>query len=226
MKRTYLGALAALTLASSAFACGSGDDYIGSICTTAATYCPVNTVEANGQILQISQNQALYSLIGPYYGGDNGKTTFGLPDLRGRAPVGNNYTTIIPGTKRGAESVTLTTAQMWQHTHTATFTPSSGTNPITVSVPVSSNTSGNTTIPSSTNNYLAASPSGDNGGNMWSNTPSTPPVSLAGVNVSGGTGTGNVAVATAGAGAPVATISPELGLKYCIVTNGTYPNRP
>jgi microcystin-dependent protein len=200
MKRYYLSALAALSFASSAFACGSDEDYIGSICTTAAQYCPINTLEANGQLLQVAQNQALYSLLGTVYGGTQ-NVNFNLPDLRGRAPVGINYnTTIKTGTKRGTESVTLTTAQMPIHTHNATFTPSNGTNPISVTVPVSSNTSGNTTSPSSTNNYLAASPSGDNGGNMWSNTPSTPPVSLAGVNVSGGTGTGSVAVVPTGAG--------------------------
>lgn len=225
MKRTYLSALAALTLASSAFACGSDGDYIGSICATTAAYCPANTLEANGQQLTVSQNQALYSLLGTVYGGTP-NVNFNLPDLRGRAPVGNNYTTIIPGTKRGGESIALTTAQMPQHTHNATFTPSSGTNPISVTVPVSSNTSGNTNAPSSTNSYLAASPIGDNGANMWSSTPSTPPVALAGVTTTGGTGTGSVAVATTGASIPVSTISPELGLKYCVVTVGVYPMRP
>ncbi|MCX6074253.1 MAG: tail fiber protein [Campylobacterales bacterium] len=232
MKHYYLGVLAALTMTSSVFACGSDADYVGSICTTAAAYCPANTLEANGQILQVTQNQALFSLLYNTYGGD-GKTTFALPDLRGRAPVGVSYNVpsaanqpVSMGTKRGSESVALTTAQMPIHIHNAAFTPSNGTNPIAVTVPVSSNTSGNTTVPSPTNNYLAASPSGDNGGNMWSSTPSTPPVTLAGVTTTGGTGTGNVTVATTGASVPVSTISPELGLKYCVVTVGYYPPRP
>lgn len=226
MKRTYLSALAALTLASSVFACGD-DDYIGSICTTSATFCPADTLEANGQLLPIAENQTLYSVIGTYYGGD-GRNTFALPDLRGRAPVGigtgKSLYTVLPGQKRGAESVALTTAQMPQHTHAAIFTPSSGVNPIAVNVPINPN-SGSESLPTATVNYLSGSSVGVAGGNMWSSTPSTPPVSLAGVTVSGDTGSGSVAVATMGSAAPVSTLSPELGLKYCVVTRGVYPPR-
>lgn len=226
MKCIYLSALAALTLASSVFACGD-DDYIGSICTTSANFCPANTLEANGQLLTVNQNQALYSLLGNVYGGTP-NVNFNLPDLRGRAPVGigtgKSLNTVLPGQKRGAESVALTTAQMPQHTHAAIFTPSSGVNPIAVNVPINPN-SGSESVPTATVNYLSGSSVGGTGGNMWSSTPSTPPVSLAGVTVSGDTGSGSVAVATMGSAAPVSTLSPELGLKYCVVTRGEYPPR-
>lgn len=62
------------------------DDYIGEIFMTGANFCPRDTTEANGQLLPIAQNTALFSLYGTIYGGD-GRTTFALPDLRGAAPI-------------------------------------------------------------------------------------------------------------------------------------------
>lgn len=231
MKHYYLSALAALTLTSSAFACGADGDYIGSICTTAATYCPHGTLEANGQILTITQNGALYSLLGTYFGGD-GRVNFALPDLRGRAPVGLSYDIpsaagqpVSMGTKRGTETVTLTAAQMPAHTHAAAFTPGSGTNPISVTVPVSANISNNKLAPDSTYNTLAGTASGSSSAAMWTNT-MTNPVTINGVSVSGDTNSGSVALASTGAATPVSTISPELGLKYCVVSAGVYPPRP
>lgn len=69
----------------------------------------------NGQLLPIAQNQALFSLLGTTFGGD-GRTTFGLPNLRGRAPLhfGAGYTL---GEAAGSEAVTLTPQQMPQHFH-------------------------------------------------------------------------------------------------------------
>ena len=64
----------------------SADPLIGEIMMVGYTFCPRGWMEANGQILSISQNTALFSLYGTTYGGD-GRTTFALPDLRGRAPV-------------------------------------------------------------------------------------------------------------------------------------------
>lgn len=229
MKRTYLRALAAFTLASSAFACGV-DDYIGSICTTAANFCPANTTAANGQLLQISQNQALYSVIWNSFGGD-GITTFALPDLRGRATVeyGSSSPSSLPvvtvGTKRGSESVALTMAQMPKHDHNATFTPGNGTNPITVNVPINP-AIGSSATPTMTMNYLAGSPTGNPGGNMWSSPPATSPTNLGGITVSGNFSKGTVTLASTGVSKPISLIPPQLGLNYCVVTSGTYPMRP
>ena len=230
MKRIYLSALAALSFASSAFACGGSEDYLGSICATSAPFCPVNTLEANGQQLTVSQNQALYSLLGTVYGG-TANVNFNLPDLRGRAPVGlsNRMPSaanqpVNLGTKRGAESVALTTAQMPIHNHAATFTPSSGVNPIAVNVPINPAV-GSASVPSGSINYLSGSSSDSKGGNIWSTTTGSTPVNLAGVTVSGDTGSGSVAVAATGAGMPISTISPELGMKYCVVVKGLYPMR-
>ena len=82
-----------------------------------------------GQLLQISQNDALFALIGTTYGGD-GVNTFGLPDLQSRVPIGTgqgtglqNYTL---GQKGGAETVTLLTGQLPSHNHTASAQPAAG----------------------------------------------------------------------------------------------------
>lgn len=78
----------------------------------------------DGQILPINQNQSLYSLLGTTYGGD-GRTSFALPDLRGRTPLhkGDGHTL---GQKSGAETVTLTAAQIAAHSHTAHASSSTG----------------------------------------------------------------------------------------------------
>src|ERR1700746_3573541 len=84
---------------------------------------PVGWAFADGQLLPISQNTALFSLLGTTYGGD-GQSTFGMPDLRGRIPIGagqgpglSPYTL---GQTGGSETVTLTTAALAAHTHSAT----------------------------------------------------------------------------------------------------------
>lgn len=223
MKHYYLSALAALTLASSAFA-GGPDDYTGSMWLTAAQYCPQDTVEANGQLYPVQQYPALAALYGNTYGGD-GRTTFGVPDMRGKMPIGaglipNTSIVVNRGTNLGQETVMTT---LPAHTHTATFTPS----PITVNIPVSSNTSGNGNQPSATKNYLAASSAGTKGAAMWSST-NTNPIALAGVSSSGGVGAGSVIVAPAGTQTPtpIVTIPPQLGVRFCIVANGIWPDKP
>lgn len=231
MKKYYLSVLAALSITSSAFA-GGPEDYIGSMWPTAAQFCPVDTVVADGTIYPIYQYQALAALYGAAYGGD-GRTTFGVPDMRGRMPVGTGVIpgtsyTIQRGTKVGQETTTLVSSNLPTHTHTATFTRGSSTNPITVTVSASSNIAGNANQPSATYNYIAASSNGTGGANMWASVPSSTPVNLAGITSSGGTGAGTVSVAAAGTAAPTAftTIPPQLGLRFCIVTNGNWPENP
>jgi microcystin-dependent protein len=109
------------------------DCFIGEIRMFAGTYAPDNWALCNGASMNLQQNQILYSLIGTTYGGD-GQTTFNLPDLRGRIPVGQgNGTALTPrvnGQSGGTETVTLTTAEMAAHTHalyTANVAPTSQT---------------------------------------------------------------------------------------------------
>lgn len=104
--------------AGQAAASPQGDNpFIGEIRMFAGTFAPLGWMFCEGQILPISENEALFSLIGTTFGGD-GQETFALPDLRGRAPVhqGNG---MVLGEMSGAEYVTLTLNQIPAHTHAA-----------------------------------------------------------------------------------------------------------
>lgn len=98
--------------------------FIGQWMYTAATFCPRGWATASGQLLPINQYQALFSLYGTTWGGD-GRTTFGLPDLRGRRAIGFGTmlggSTYSWGNRGGLENVTLSTSQLPAHTHTFTL---------------------------------------------------------------------------------------------------------
>ncbi len=89
--------------------------YLGEIRVFGFNFPPKGWAECNGQLMQISQNQALFSLLGTTWGG-NGQTTFALPDLRGRVPihVGGGHTL---GERGGEEAHTLTAAETPAHLH-------------------------------------------------------------------------------------------------------------
>lgn len=95
------------------------DSYIGEIRQVGFTYAPYGWLMCDGSLQLISENQALYTLLGTTYGGDGSKT-FGLPDLRGRCPLGQGSGpkgTYVLGAKGGTESVSLTSLQLPEHTH-------------------------------------------------------------------------------------------------------------
>lgn len=96
------------------------EPFVGEIRMFAGNFAPSGWAMCDGQLLAISQNDALFSLFGTIYGGD-GRTTFGLPDLRGRIPIhAGNGPGLSPrrlGATGGAESETLTVAQLPAHTH-------------------------------------------------------------------------------------------------------------
>ena len=98
----------------------SADPFIAEIFMFGGNFAPRNFALCDGQLLPIIQNQALFALVGTTYGGD-GRTTFGLPDLRGRVPIhagsGPGLTPRNLGLKSGQENVTLTANQMPSHTH-------------------------------------------------------------------------------------------------------------
>ena len=100
---------------------GAQNPYLGEIRYVGFNFAPQGWALCDGQLLQISQNTALFSLLGTTFGGD-GKTTFALPDMRGRVPVGMGQgaglTNRNPGDQGGQESVALTVAQMPAHRHT------------------------------------------------------------------------------------------------------------
>ncbi len=99
--------------------------YIGEIRMFAGNFAPRGWMFCEGQLLPISENEALFQLIGTTYGGD-GNDTFALPDLRGRLPIhmGNGFTLADTG---GAEEVTLTVQQIPAHTHPVLSSSAPGT---------------------------------------------------------------------------------------------------
>lgn len=105
------------------------DPFVGEIKMFAGNFAPRGWAFCDGQLLAVSQNDALFSLFGTIYGGD-GRTTFGLPDLRGRIPLhqgqGPGLSSRKIGNKSGQEDVTLTTNQLPSHTHTMKASNSSG----------------------------------------------------------------------------------------------------
>ncbi len=109
--------------------------FIGEIRMFGGTFAPTGWSFCNGQILQTNQNEALFSLLGSTYGGD-GRTTFALPDLRGRVPIhvgqGPNLPNYAIGAKSGSESETITSNNLPVHNHNmvAAGTPSDQASPI------------------------------------------------------------------------------------------------
>ncbi len=176
------------------------DYYMGQIITVGFTFCPRNTLEANGALQSISQNSALFSLLGTYYGGD-GITTFALPDLRGRAAIGQgNGPGLSPvqiGERSGAESVTLNQSQMPAHTHVA------------VSQMKTSSQAANTDEPDAANSIGAAS--------IYNSVAPDTAINPATVTTQ---------VQPSGNSFPVGIRNPYLGMLNCIVTQGIYPSRP
>src|SRR3982751_6487214 len=94
--------------------------FLGEIRMAGFNFAPRGWAFCAGQLLPISQNDALFALVGTTYGGD-GQTTFGMPDLRGRVPInqgqGPGLSNYVMGQMSGTESVTLITAQIPPHSH-------------------------------------------------------------------------------------------------------------
>lgn len=110
------------------------EPFVGEIRMFGGNFAPRGWAFCDGQLLAVSQNDALFSLLGTIYGGD-GRTTFGLPDMRGRLPIhsgdGPGLSKRRLGAKGGGEKVTLTVNQLPSHTHPL----KASQNPATVSNP-------------------------------------------------------------------------------------------
>ncbi|HMQ49846.1 MAG TPA: tail fiber protein [Saprospiraceae bacterium] len=170
---------------------------IGQIQPFGFNFAPKNWAFCDGQLISISTNSALFSLLGTIYGGD-GQTTFALPDLRGRTALhqgsGPGIDSTKIGTKGGSNSTTLSTATIPSHTHA-------------IQLPVN-NGAGGTDEPAGA--YLAASPSGD----AFAGAPGTNQFYGSGINS-----------ATTGSNVPFSNMQPYLVINFCIALYGIYPSR-
>jgi len=193
------------------------DPLLAMIVIFGGNYAPEGWAYCQGQMMSLSQNPALYSLLGVTYGG-NGQTTFGLPDLRGRAPIGigqaPGLNPVNQGEMGGVESVTLTISNMPMHTHTVI-------NNLQVTPPASSlagtsNVPGPTMMPAA----LPALGTGPSASTVkgYSNTGNTTmqPIPV----------TGSSTVGIAGGSSPMSVRDPYLGVNYIIAVQGIFPPRP
>lgn len=178
------------------------EPYLGEIRMFGFNFAPRNWAQCNGELLAIEQNQSLYSILGTTYGGD-GRTTFALPDLRGRVPIhkGNSNTTgstiLSLGTKDGVESNTITEAQMPAHTHTMRGTSDAA---------LSSDNGGN----DPTSRVLATSTTAI----YTSDTSTANLTSLNAITVDANAG-----------GQSIDNMQPFLAVEFCIALVGTFPPR-
>lgn len=181
----------------------STEPFIGEIKIFGFNFAPVSYALCQGQIMSIAQNTALFSLLGTTYGG-NGQTTFALPDLRGRMPIGQGQGPGLPfytmGELAGTTNVTLLSNNMPIHNHAATG--------INVRIPVTAASEDS----SATNNYIG------NAVNDTFGPAASPTASLGAPVVSGST-------APAGGSQPFSILNPYLAINYSIATQGIFPSR-
>jgi microcystin-dependent protein len=146
--------------------------FLGEIRMVGFNFAPRNWALCNGQLLSITQNTALFSLLGTTYGG-NGTTTFALPNLQSRVPIhagqGPGLSPYVLGELNGVESVTLTPGQMPSHNHTVNAVASGGNqaNPAGGSLAIEStgtslDYANSSTTPTSPMNAAMISPAGSN----------------------------------------------------------------
>ncbi|HXP52033.1 MAG TPA: tail fiber protein [Bacteroidia bacterium] len=185
------------------------DEYLAMIKIFAGNFAPVGWAICDGSLLSISANTALYSILGTTYGGD-GITTFGLPDLRARGPIGITGSgpapqpplNVVQGQKGGTVTVTLNANNLPPHNH-----------PLLVN-------STNSSQSAATAGASIATPGTQAGRDPFVGTlgfnAATPNITLNAASVGNNTG-GSI---------PVNTMPPYLGIIYIICTQGLYPSRP
>ncbi len=173
------------------------DQFVSEIRMFGCNFAPTGWALCNGQLLPISQNTALFSLLGTIYGG-NGQSTFALPNLQGMAPMlfgqGPGLSLRSEGEQSGSDSVTLLTTEIPQHSHTLMSKPSGG----------QADPSGRLFGSAGTQLPLP---------NFYSSTLGTP-VSMA-----------PQALAISGASLPHNNLMPYLVLTFCIALQGIFPAR-
>lgn len=176
------------------------DGFLGEIRLFAPNFSPKNWAFCRGQLLAINQNQALFSLLGTYYGGD-GRTNFALPNLIGRSAigVGTGQSTYNLGDNTGSTTNTITIAQLPAHTHALTGT---------LALPANSAT-GNQQSPVA--GYFASD--GTQKYDAQQDGVTMQPATL------------NLTVSTVGSSIAIPNMMPYLALNYIICLAGVFPSR-
>ena len=195
MRVVAAAGIAGATLGATAPAHAGVEPFIGEMMMVGYSFCPRYFAEANGQILSIQQNTALFSLLGTTFGG-NGQTTFALPDMRGRSPIGAGQgpglsTNYILGQSGGQESFTLNVSQMPAHNHLVNATNA-------------------TADKAGPGDKLLAS--GASGLNLYSEAAANRTMNSA-------------MIGSAGNGQPVGHRGPFLTMRWCIALQGIFPSR-
>jgi microcystin-dependent protein len=205
----------------------SVEPLIGSVDLWPLDWAPQGWAICNGQLLSVNGNQALYSLLGVKYGGD-GVNTFGLPDLRGRVPVGMgkqpqggsiNYQ--LGAYKGGNETLTLTPVQMPMHSHNAVLNAPSYIATGTVALKVKTGLGSGSNNPA--NNYLGPSGSASIYYNTTNDKMGASDLSI--TVAADPSKPGSVQIGQAGGNATVDNRMLFQVLNYIIAVQGTYPQR-
>ncbi|GMM91588.1 phage tail protein [Vibrio fortis] len=194
------------------------EPFIGEIKLVPYNFAPAGWVFCHGQLLTISQNQALFALLGTTYGGD-GFTTFGVPDLRGRVPLGEGQGPGLGhyhlGWRGGVETVTLSEHEMPAHSHAAILTSAEAAVPCSKE-PGTSNVPGPTSVLAKGDVKKGRNDMGD--ANIYSE--NAPDTTLMHSPVAG-----SIAVENAGGSMPHENRQPYTVLNYVIATIGIFPAR-
>lgn len=184
------------------------EGYLAVIWFFAGNFAPRGWAFCNGQLLAIAQNTALFALLGTTYGG-NGQTTFGLPDFRGRVPVGTGQGPGLPyvslGEMSGEPTHTLIITEMPSHNHVISNT---------ANLPAVSS-AGNTNTPGPGNSPAKLVDSRNNPLNVYSSATPDTTLRLA----------GTTTIGFAGSSQPHNNMQPYLGMNYVICMEGIFPSR-
>ncbi|MCJ8203319.1 tail fiber protein [Pseudomonas sp. RGM2987] len=191
--------------------------FMGTIQPFAFNFAPSGWALCYGQTLGIAQYQALFSLLGTYYGG-NGSTNFMLPNLQGRLPLGQGnglgLTPRVIGEVSGTENVTATLNNLPNHTHTLTGITANTT------LQLANPASNPANTPTATNSFIGTSGTGPGAANIYSDQIGASPVPLKGVST-----TVSGTVAPTGNGLPMSVMNPFLAINFSIALNGLFPSR-
>ncbi|RKE25171.1 microcystin-dependent protein [Paraburkholderia sp. BL23I1N1] len=201
------------------------DPFLGEIRMAGFNFAPRGWAQCQGQLMPISQNQALFSLLGTFFGG-NGVSNYQLPDLQGRSPVGMGQglglSPIDIGETGGTENASLTIENLPQHTHTATVSGGAGT--ASIAIPASTSTaSGTQTAAPSNTSVLGPISAGGRPGEIYSTATADTTLKPFNATLSGTAPT--VQNSMTGSSLPFSLRNPYLGINFIIALQGVFPPR-